>query len=170
MNIWEVEMEVEKYEHKLALEVENASVYKEIENNVRASLIRALKDTESWQKLMPILNGLMFHDVKLDTKAAKGLKDNVNLSKFGSLKKKNEDKKTPALIGFVPKESFYPQTFTSTMKQFVLGRLVKKFGWLDNAGGRTKAGDVMGKYREEFKILKAPHPPNSPYLNMIEEL
>lgn len=40
----------------------------------------------------------------------------------------------------------------------------------DNAGGHAKAGDVMEKYREEHGILKAPHPPNSPDLNMIEGL
>lgn len=44
--------------------------------------------------------------------------------------------------------------------------------WLveDNAGGHKKASDIMAKYREEHNISKAPHPPNSPDLNMIEGL
>ena len=37
----------------------------------------------------------MFNKIKLDTETAKDFKKNVNLNKFKSLKRKNEDKKSP---------------------------------------------------------------------------
>ena len=44
--------------------------------------------------------------------------------------------------------------------------------WLveDNAGGHSKAARVVEAERKEECIRKAPHPPNSPDLNMIEGL
>lgn len=44
--------------------------------------------------------------------------------------------------------------------------------WLieNNEGRHKKARNIMAKYCEENNILKAPHPPHSPDLNMIEGL
>lgn len=38
----------------------------------------------------------------------------------------------------------------------------------DNAGGHSKAANLMEAFRKQHGILKAPHPPNSPDLNMME--
>ena len=38
----------------------------------------------------------------------------------------------------------------------------------DNAGGHARASKIMEEYRNEHGILKAPHPPDSPDLDMIE--
>ena len=40
----------------------------------------------------------------------------------------------------------------------------------NNAGGHVNASEIMEEYRNKHGILKAPHPPNSPDLNMIEGL
>lgn len=171
MHIWEAETPTEKNQDKAALVAENEMLQKEAQ---RKRSLAKQPGTEEYKKLAEINANILDFNRKrkeagcIGRKGTKRQKTTEQVWKFKGL---TRDEGKEGIDWFrYRKEVLVPKLYDYYHK--IQERHPDKTVYLveDNAGGHAKAGEIMERYRDEHGILKAPHLPNSPDLNMIEGL
>ncbi len=171
MHIWDVETTVEKEKHKVALEVENTSTRAEVEQQ---RTLAKQPGTEEHRELAEINANIERFNVQRRTEGHKrqhGFKRKRVAEQVWKFQDIQRGQKNTSIDWFLYREKVLVSKLYDYYKKAQYKHPDVEV-WLveDNAGEHTKASDVKEKYQKDHRILKAPHPPNSPDLNMIEEL